>query len=146
MYSFSYLELVCCSMSSSSCCFLTLYTGFSRSRSGGLLCPSLSEFSTVYCDPHSQRLWHSQYVFLNSSNLNCQSWGKNKRLKQEFQNIASEVTGITEISLLFAGKNFSSWPFLLHVAPLYPYWPLFTISMNKSKLLSFYYLLDWKAN
>ena len=21
--------------------------------------PSLSEFSTVYCDPHSQRLWHS---------------------------------------------------------------------------------------
>ena len=22
--------------------------------------PSLSEFSAVYCDPHSQRLWHSQ--------------------------------------------------------------------------------------
>ena len=22
--------------------------------------PSLSEFSTVYCDPHSERLWHSQ--------------------------------------------------------------------------------------
>ena len=22
--------------------------------------PSLSEFSTVYCDPHRQRLWHSQ--------------------------------------------------------------------------------------
>ena len=33
---------------------------FSRGRSGGLVCPSLSEFSTVYCDPHSQRLWHSQ--------------------------------------------------------------------------------------
>ena len=29
-------------------------------RSGGLVFPSLSEFSTVYCDPHSQRLWHSQ--------------------------------------------------------------------------------------
>ena len=27
---------------------------------GGLVFPSLSEFSTVYCDPHSQRLWHSQ--------------------------------------------------------------------------------------
>ena len=26
----------------------------------GLVFPSLSEFSTVYCDPHSQRLWHSQ--------------------------------------------------------------------------------------
>ena len=33
---------------------------FSRGRSGGLIFPSLSEFSTVYCDPHSQRLWHSQ--------------------------------------------------------------------------------------
>ena len=37
-----------------------LHTDFSRSRSGGLVGPSLSEFSTVYCDPHSQRLWHSQ--------------------------------------------------------------------------------------
>ena len=30
-----------------------LHIGFSRGRSGGLVCPSLSEFSTVYCDPHS---------------------------------------------------------------------------------------------
>ena len=37
--------------------FPDLHTGFSRSRSGGLVFPSLSEFSTVYCDPHSQRLW-----------------------------------------------------------------------------------------
>ena len=35
-----------------------LHTGFSRGRSGGLVFPSLSEFSTVYCDPQSQRLWH----------------------------------------------------------------------------------------
>ena len=49
MYSFSYLEPVCCSMSSSNCCFLNLHTGFSRGRSGGLVFPSLSEFSTVYC-------------------------------------------------------------------------------------------------
>ena len=34
-----------------------LHTGFSRGRSGGLVFPSLPEFSTVYCDPHSQRLW-----------------------------------------------------------------------------------------
>ena len=36
---------------------------FLKSRSqeaGGLVFPSLSEFSTVYRDPHSQRLWHSQ--------------------------------------------------------------------------------------
>ena len=32
-----------------------LHIGFSRGRSGGLVFPSLSEFSTVDCDPHSQR-------------------------------------------------------------------------------------------
>ena len=37
-----------------------LHTDFSRGGSGGLVFPSLSEFSTVYYDPHSQRLWHSQ--------------------------------------------------------------------------------------
>ena len=37
-----------------------LHIGFSRGRSGGLVFPSLSEFSTVCCDPHSQRLWHGQ--------------------------------------------------------------------------------------
>ena len=37
-----------------------LHTHFSRGRSGGLVLPSLSEFSTVYCDPHSQWFWHSQ--------------------------------------------------------------------------------------
>ena len=34
---------------------LDLHTGFSGGRSGGLVFPSLYEFSTVYCDPHSQR-------------------------------------------------------------------------------------------
>ena len=58
-YSFSYLEPVCCSMSSS-LLLPDLHTGFSRGRSGGLVYPSLEEFSTVYCDPHSRRLWHSQ--------------------------------------------------------------------------------------
>ena len=33
---------------------------FLKRSSGGLVFPTLSEFSTVYCDPHSQRLWHSQ--------------------------------------------------------------------------------------
>ena len=34
-----------------------LHTDFSRGRPGGLVFPSLSEFSTVSCDPHSQRFW-----------------------------------------------------------------------------------------
>ena len=29
-------------------------------EAGQVVFPSLSEFSTIYCDPHSQRLWHSQ--------------------------------------------------------------------------------------
>ena len=45
---------------SSSLLLPDLPIGFSRGRSGGLVFPSLSEFSTVYCDPQSQRLWHSQ--------------------------------------------------------------------------------------
>ena len=40
-----------------------LHTGFSRGTSGGLVFPSLSEFSTVYCDPLSQRLWHNQFRY-----------------------------------------------------------------------------------
>ena len=46
MCSFSYLEPVCCSMSSSN----LLHPHSSRGRSSGLLFPPLSEFSTVYCD------------------------------------------------------------------------------------------------
>ena len=51
MYPFSYLKPVCCSMSSSNL-LPDLNTGFSRGRLGGLVFPSLSEFSTMYCDPH----------------------------------------------------------------------------------------------
>ena len=32
---------------------MALHIGFSRGGSGGLVFPSLEEFSTVYCDPHS---------------------------------------------------------------------------------------------
>ena len=39
---------------------LDLHTDFSGGRSGGLVFPSLEEFSTVCCDPHSQRFWLSQ--------------------------------------------------------------------------------------
>ena len=42
--------------------FLLIFTDLqiSRGRSDNLVFPSLSEFSTVCGDPHSQRLWHSQ--------------------------------------------------------------------------------------
>ena len=40
---------------------LCLHTCFSAGRSGVLLFPSLEEFSIVCFDPHSQRIWPSQW-------------------------------------------------------------------------------------
>ena len=40
---------------------LDLHAGFSAGREGGLVFPSLEEFPTVCCDPHSQRLYHGQW-------------------------------------------------------------------------------------
>ena len=42
------------------CLFLDLPTKFSGGREGDLVFPSLEEFSTVCCDPRSQKLWRSQ--------------------------------------------------------------------------------------
>ena len=39
---------------------LDLRTNFPGGRSSGLVFPSPEEFSIVCCDPHSQKLWHSQ--------------------------------------------------------------------------------------
>ena len=58
-YSFSYSEPDCCSISSSSYCFLTCIH-FSGGRSGDLVFSSVEDFSTVCCDSHSQRLCCSQ--------------------------------------------------------------------------------------
>ena len=49
MYSFPNLEPVCCSTSSSNCCFLTC---IQISQEAGQVFPSLEECSTVCCDPH----------------------------------------------------------------------------------------------
>ena len=45
-----------------------MHIGFSRDRSGGLVFPSLSEFSTVYCDPHSQKS-------LGTTKMKVLGWG-----------------------------------------------------------------------
>ena len=49
-------------MSSSNCCFLTCIQISQEAGQVALVFPSLSEFSTVYCDPHSQRLWNNNTV------------------------------------------------------------------------------------
>ena len=53
------LEPVHCSMSSSNCCFLNCIQ-FSQEPGKVVWYPHLFKNFPVYCDLHSQRLWHSQ--------------------------------------------------------------------------------------
>ena len=50
-------------MSSSNCCFLT---HIQVSQEAGQVCPSLSEFSTVCCDPHTARA----FIIVNEAEVN----------------------------------------------------------------------------
>ena len=100
MHSFPNLETVCCSMSSSNCCFLTCIQGFA----GGLVFPSLEELSTVCCDPHGQRLWHSHKaevdVFLEPS---C------------FFDDPVDVGNLISGSSAFSKTSLNIWKFTVHV-------------------------------
>ena len=67
--------------------------------------PSLSEFSTVSCDPHSQRLWHSQTkaeidVFLE---LSC------------FFSDPADVGNLISDSSAFSKTSWNIWKFTIHV-------------------------------
>ena len=55
----TYLEPVCCSMSSSNYCFLTC-TQISQEAGQVVWYSHLLKKFPVCCDPHNQRLWHSQ--------------------------------------------------------------------------------------
>ena len=81
-----------------------LRTDFSRGRSGDLVCPSVSEFSTAYCDPHSQRLWHSHKaeidVFLE---LSC------------FFDDPTDVGNLISGSSAFSKSSLNIWKFMVHV-------------------------------
>ena len=83
---------------------LDLHIGFSRGRSGGLVFPSLSEFSTVYCDPHSQRLGivnkTETDVFLE---LSC------------FFDDPADVCNLISGSSAFSKTSLNSWKSMVHV-------------------------------
>ena len=59
-----------------------LHTNFSRDRSGGLVFPSLSEFSTVYCDPHKG------FVIVNKAEIDV----KRKILRRGDKNTPKNCT------------------------------------------------------
>ena len=94
----------CCSMSSSNCCFLTCILVFSRGRSGALVFPSLSEVSTVYCDPHNQRFGIVNKaeidVFLE---LSC------------FFNDPADVGNLISGFSVFSKSSLNIWKFTVHI-------------------------------
>ena len=79
-------------------------TNFSRGRSGGLVLPFLSEFSTVYCDPHSQRFGIVNKaeidVFLE---LSC------------FFHDPADVANLISGSSAFSKTSLNIWKFMVHV-------------------------------
>ena len=96
MYSFSYLEPVCCSMHPD------LHTGFSRGRPGGLVFPSLSEFPTVCCDPHKDFGIVNKAeidVFLE---LSC------------FFDDPADVSNLISGSSAFSKSSLNIWKFIVH--------------------------------
>ena len=88
-------------MSSSNSSFLTCIRDFSGGRSGGLIFPSLEEFSTVCCDAHSLRLWHkAKYVFLK---LSC------------FCDDPVDVGNLNSGSYAFYKSSLNIWMFTFHI-------------------------------
>ena len=70
--------------------------------SGGLVFPSLSEFSTVYCDPHSFGIVNKAElgVFLE---LSC------------FFNDPMDVGNLTTGSSAFSKSSLNIWKFMVHL-------------------------------
>ena len=81
-----------------------LHTDFSRGRSGSLVYPSLSEFSTVYCDPHSQGFGivnkEEIDVFLE---LSC------------FFDDPADIGNLISGSSAFSKTSLNIWKFMVHV-------------------------------
>ena len=98
-----------------------LHTRFSRGRSGGLVFPSLSEFSTVYCDPHSQRLWHSQESRNRCfSGILC------------FFDDPEDVGNLISGSSAFSKTSLNIWKFTVHIfhSSFPPKWSCWSISWS----------------
>ena len=81
-----------------------LHIGFSRGGSGGLVFPSLSEFSTVYCDPHKG------FGIVNKAEtdvlleLSC------------FFDDPADVGNLISGSSAFSKNSLNIWKFMVHVS------------------------------
>ena len=79
--------------------------------------PSLSEFSTVCCDPHSQRLWHSQ-----ESRNRC--FSGTLLLFHDSADVGHLISG----SPAFSKTSLNIWKFTVHVL-LKPDWRILSITL-----------------
>ena len=83
---------------------LDLHTDLSGGRSSGLVFPSLSEFSTVCCDPHSQSFGIVNEaevdVFLE---LSC------------FFDDPTDVGNLISNPSAFSKSSLNSWYFMVHI-------------------------------
>ena len=78
-----------------------MHRDFSRGRLGGLVFPSLSEFSTVYCDPHSHIVNKAEIdVFLE---LSC------------FFDDPEDVGNLIFGSSAFSKTSLNIWKFTVHI-------------------------------
>ena len=81
-----------------------LHTDFTWGRSGGLVFPSLEVFSTVCCDPHSQRFGLVSKTEVDVIlELSC------------FFNDSTDVDNLTSGSYAFSKSNINIWKFMVHV-------------------------------
>ena len=80
-----------------------MHTDFSGGRCGGLIFPTLEEFSTVCCDPHGQRFWLVNKaevdVFLE---LSCFSYDP-------------KDVGNFSGSSAFSKSSLNIWKFMVHI-------------------------------
>ena len=106
MYSFSYLEPVCSTMSSFNCCFLTCIQ-ISQEAGKVVWYSHLFKNFPVSCDPHSQRLQHSQW---NRSNLLLLFWNS-----LAFSMIQWMLTIWFLVPWIFSESIFNIWKFSVHV-------------------------------
>ena len=80
-----------------------LHTGFTRGRSGGLVFPSLSEFSTVYCDPHKG------FGIVNKAEINV--FLELSCFIDDPRDIGNLISG----SSVFSKTSLNIWKFMVHV-------------------------------
>ena len=80
-----------------------LHTDFSRGRSGGHVIPSLSEFSTVYCDPHKG------FGIVNKAEVNV--FLELSCILSDPANVGNLISG----SSAFYKTSLNNWKFTVHV-------------------------------